>query len=228
MDFMTRLRNRHDNWRREYKASHEIDSLLENARNTQKYSRVERIGFREKARLEIMSHFGQCLPSSDESDEDGVGPSYIYESDESSDDSSGSEKSDEEQNKRPITVAASNAAAATGKAELERCQILEALLQSIVDNFPFLFALVGFIWRAEGSHYTKSGSTHQLFKDDRYPSYQKIVKEIGPLALQRIQRKQFLAAYYELDIFRKQEEAEASSSMFASSLFDLENEGKEV
>lgn len=225
MDFSSEIDKRFQNLRMQQDADHRIGFCLSRARS-RKFSKEKRKGFREKAKLEIMSHFGQSLPSSDES-EDGVGPSYLYVSTES-DASSDSEKTDEEQDKRTVAAAleVSKAAAAKVKAEQERGQILDALLQSIVDNFPFLFALVGFIWSAEGSHYTKNGSSYQLFKDDRFPSYPKIVKELGPLALQKIQQKQFLAAYKEIDIFRKQEKAEASSSMFASSLCDLENEGE--
>lgn len=124
--------------------------------------------------------------------------------------------------KRAAADAKAAAAAAAAEAAKQRSQLLDIMLQNPVANFPFLLALVGFLWNAEGSHYSKSRSTHRLFKGDRYPSQEKIVEEIGPLAWQSIHQKLFSAAYYELDFFQKQKEAEASSSMFTSSLFDSE------
>jgi len=125
---------------------------------------------------------------------------------------------------------AAEKAAATAEASRQRNQILDIMLQDPVANFPFLLGLVGFLWNAEGSHYRKSNSIHQLFKDDRYPSQEKILEEIGPEAWKSIQRKLFSAADTDLDLFRKQKESEASSSMFASSLFDsyvADDEGEE-
>ena len=125
---------------------------------------------------------------------------------------------------------AAEKAEATAEALRQRSQILDIMLQNPVANFPFLLGLVGFLWNAEGSHYRKSNSIHQLFKDDRYPSQEKILEEIGPEAWKSIQRKLFSAADTDLEIFRKQKESEASSSMFASSLFDsyvADDEGEE-
>ena len=60
------------------------------------------------------------------------------------------------------------------QAEEQKSRILDIMLQNPVANFPFLLALVGFLWNAEGSNYSKSRSTHRLFKGDRYPSQEKI------------------------------------------------------
>jgi hypothetical protein len=134
--------------------------------------------------------------------------------------------------KRASQLKAAGAEAAAAKAiveqrrqaEEQKSRILDIMLQNPVANFPFLLALVGFLWNAEGSNYSKSHSTHRLFKGDRYPSQEKIVEEIGPLAWQSIHQKLFSAAYYELEFFRNQKEAEDRSSRFIGSLFDFNSD----
>jgi hypothetical protein len=134
--------------------------------------------------------------------------------------------------KRASQLKAAGAEAAAAKAiveqrrqaEEQKSRILDIMLQNPVANFPFLLALVGFLWNTEGSNYSKSRSTHRLFKGDRYPSQEKIVEEIGPLAWQSIHQKLFSAAYYELEFFRNQKEAEDRSSRFIGSLFDFNSD----
>ena len=120
---------------------------------------------------------------------------------------------------RAVEAAAAEAAAAKA-AVVQRRRKLDAALKEPLNNIPFLFSEIPLYWDPKKSHWIDDRSRHQLFKNVSSPSLAQILDEIGPVAWDRILHRRFCDASNELDFFREQNEADLSSSMFASSLFD--------
>jgi len=112
------------------------------------------------------------------------------------------------------------------QAEEQKSRILDAAVKNPLapENLRTLFEELRFFWKPETSCWINDRSKHQLFKDDPFPSEAKILEEIGPVAWASILKKSFFEAYYELESFRNQKEAEDRSSRFIGSLFDFNSD----